>query len=50
MAIHATIRPLVVVGYMSPKPAVVMHTTIYPVVYGDQNKGVGPGDFFVQID
>jgi hypothetical protein len=50
MAIHATIRPLVVVGYMSVKPTVVMHTTIYPVVHGDQDGGVGPGDFLVQID
>jgi hypothetical protein len=50
MATHATIRPLVVVGYMSVKPTVVMHTTTYPVVHGDQDGGVGPGDFLVQID
>jgi hypothetical protein len=50
MAIHATIRPLVVLGYMSAKPTVVMHTTTYPVVHGDQNEGVGQGDFLVQID
>jgi hypothetical protein len=50
MATHATIRPLVVVGYMSAKPAAVMHTTAFPVVHGDQDGGVGPGYFLVQID